>query len=231
MHKPFTWAEYFFKGVNEQNIHMVYATFVVIVLSLLSVLVYFKLRKTKERLVPEGRGSLTNIFEVLVEGILRMMEGIIGPSAHKYLPLIGTLFIYIFSCNLLSIVPGFLPPTGNVNTNFACSITVFLYYNYVGVREHGLRYFKHFLGPSLWLAWLILPIELISHIVRPLSLSLRLFGNITGDHMVLEIFSSLTHLFIPILFIGLAVFVAFIQAFVFSLLSLIYIGLATEHEH
>jgi F-type H+-transporting ATPase subunit a len=124
-----------------------------------------------------------------------------------------------------------LPPTDNINTNIPCAIIVFLYYNFVGIREQGfIKYFKHFAGPIIWLAPLMFSIELISHLVRPLSLSVRLFGNITGDHMVLGIFSQLTPLVVPVIFLFLALFVAFIQAFVFSLLSTVYIALATEAE-
>lgn len=226
----FTWAQLFWEGVDHYNVHMIYATFVVIVLAIVALLVHFKLKNTQARLIPESKGSLTNLMEVIVEQILSMMEGVVGKNAPKYFPLIGSLFVYIFTCNMLSIIPGFLPPTDNINTNLACSLTVFVYYNVVGFREHGLGYLKHFMGPIVWLGPLMLLIELIGHCVRPISLSLRLFGNITGDHLVLGIFSDLVPVLVPVIFLGLGVFVAFIQAFVFSLLSLIYIGLATEHE-
>lgn len=209
---------------------MIYSTFVVILFALAAFLVHFKLKNTQARLIPESKGSLTNLIEVVVEQLLNLMEGVVGKSAPKYFPLIGALFIYILTCNLLSIIPGFLPPTDNINTNLACSLTVFVYYNYVGFKEHGMGYIKHFMGPIIWLGPLMLVIELIGHLVRPVSLSLRLFGNITGDHLVLGIFSDLVPVLVPVIFLGLGVFIAFIQAFVFSLLSLIYIGLATEHE-
>jgi len=226
----FTWAQLFWEGVDHHNVHMIYSTFVVILLGFVSFLVYFKLKNTQARLVPEPKGSLANLMEVVVEQVLIMMEGVVGKSAPRYFPLIGALFIYILTSNLLSVVPGFLPPTDNINTNLACSLTVFVYYNYVGFKEHGIGYIKHFMGPIIWLGPLMLVIELIGHLVRPVSLSLRLFGNITGDHLVLGIFSDLVPVLVPVVFLGLGVFVAFIQAFVFSLLSLIYIGLATEHE-
>ncbi len=227
----FTWAQLFFEKVDHHNVHMMYSTLVVAVIALLTIPVYLKLRNVEARLVPESKGSLTNIFEVAVEQLLSLVEGIAGKSAPRFLPIIGSLFIYIFLCNLLSVIPGFLPPTDNINTNLACGLTVFVYYNYVGFKEHGPGYLKHFMGPIIWLAPLMLVIELIGHVVRPVSLSLRLFGNITGDHLVLGIFSDLVPLLVPVIFLGLGVFVAFIQAFVFSLLSLIYVGLATEHEH
>jgi len=118
-----------------------------------------------------------------------------------------------------------------VATNAAMAGTIFVYYNYSGFKEHGIGYLKHFTGPVIWLAWLMLPIELIGHLVRPVSLSLRLAGNITGDHLVLGIFTDLTHFVIPIVFVGLGVFVAFVQAFVFTLLSTIYVSMAVSHDH
>ena len=104
-------------------------------------------------------------------------------------------------------------------------------YIYYGVREHGVGYLKHFLGPVIFLAPLMVIIEVISHLVRPVSLSLRLFMNITGDHMVLGVFTNLTHVFIPMIFVGLGLFVSFLQAFIFTILSTIYIALAEAHEH
>lgn len=227
----FVWFQLFIDEVTHHNVHILHASLVVVFIALVSVLAYFKLRKTEQRLVPEPKASLTNTFEVAVEQILNLVAGVVGEKdAPKYVPLIGALFIYIFLSNMLSVIPGFLPPTDNINTNLACALTVFIYYNYVGIREHGLvGYLKHFMGPIIWLGPLMLVIELIGHLVRPVSLSLRLFGNITGDHLVLGIFSGLTPLIIPVVFLALGVFVAFIQAFVFSLLSLIYVGLAAEH--
>jgi len=174
---------------------------------------------------------MLNIFELIVSSFMRMMEDVMGERARSHLPLIGSLFVFILICNLMAVVPGLLPPTENINTNLACAIVVFVYYNYVGIREHGLRgYIKQMAGPIVWIAPLVLAIEVISHIVRPLSLSIRLFGNIVGDHMVLGIFSDIAPLLVPTLFMMLGIFIAFIQAFVFTLLSIIYIALATERE-
>ena len=128
-------------------------------------------------------------------------------------------------------IPGFLPPTGNLNTTLACGALIFVMYNYYGVKEHGISYLKHFMGPVVFLAPLMIIIEIISHIVRPISLSLRLFMNITGDHMVMGVFTNLTHFVIPIMFLGLGIFVSFLQAFIFTMLSTIYIALAEAHDH
>ena len=229
----FTWFELISGGkINHHNVHIFSAGLVTLLLILGTLLIHQKLKKTEERLVPESKTTLVNVFEVAVENILGLIEGIVGPDAPKYLPLIGSLFIYIFLCNVLALIPGFVPPTDNINTNLACALTVFVYYNVMGIRTHGLvGYAKHFMGPIVWLGPLMLVIELIGHLVRPVSLSLRLFGNITGDHLVLGIFSNLVPIGIPVIFLALGLFISFIQAFVFSLLSTIYIGLATAHEH
>lgn len=229
----FTWLGVLsHERINHHNIHVYTAGLVVFFLIVATLLIHRKLKKVEERLVPSSKTSLINIFETAVEGILGLMEGIIGKDAPKYFPLIGAVFIYIFLCNIVGLIPGFVPPTDNINTNLAMSLTIFAYYNIMGVKAHGLvGYLKHFLGPILWLGPLMAVIELIGHLVRPVSLSLRLFGNITGDHLVLGIFSDLVPLLIPILFLALGLFVSFIQAFVYSLLSTIYISLATAHEH
>ena len=227
----FTWFGLMSDKIGHHNIHVVSTTFIVLLIITATLMITRKLRRTEERLVPEPRGTLINLFETTVESILGLMEGIIGPDAPKYFPLIGALFIYIFISNVLGLIPGFLPPTDNINTNLACSLTVFLYYNAMGIKSHGLKnYIKHFMGPILWLGPLVFVIEIIGHLVRPLSLSLRLFGNITGDHLVLGIFSDLVPVLIPVIFLALGLFVSFIQAFVYSLLSIIYIALATAHE-
>ena len=214
------------------NTHILTAGMVGLFLILTGALANRKLRNVQANLVPADNPGAASIFEVVTEGALGLMEATMGDRAAQFLPLIGTLFLYIFVCNFIGLIPGLVPPTENINTNAACALVVFLYYNYQGVKTHGFtNYMKHFLGPVIWLGPLMLVIELISHAVRPVSLSVRLFGNITGDHMVLEVFTDLTKLFIPVIFLGLGLFVSFIQAFVFSLLSMIYIALATEHDH
>jgi F-type H+-transporting ATPase subunit a len=228
----FTWLGFLsHHKINHHNIHIFSSALIVLFIIFATLLVHRKLKKAEERLVPEPKTTLANIFEVSVEGILGLMEGIIGHDARKYFPLIGAVFIYIFLSNALGLIPGFLPPTDNINTNLAVSLTIFVYYTIMGIKAHGVvGYLKHFMGPVLFLGPLIAVIEIIGHIVRPVSLSLRLYGNILGDHLVLGIFSGLVPLFVPIVFLALGLFVSFIQAFVFSLLSTIYIGLATGHE-
>lgn len=195
-----------------------------------------------EQYVPDDRLTVRNFFELVAELVLGFTRNIMGHGANKWFVLISSIFIYIITCNLMGLLPGFLPPTENINTNLAVSIPVFLIYNVAGVRAQGAgSYFKHFLGPVMAMAPLMLIVEIISHVVRPLSLAIRLFGNINGDHIVLSIFTSilpgaqgfdfpLMALGIPLPFLALGVFVSFMQAFVFSLLTTVYISMATAHE-
>lgn len=183
-------------------------------------------------LVPEPKMSYRNFFEIIAENLFGLVENVIGHhDAPTYFPVIGSLFVFIFTSNLIGLIPGFRPPTDDLNTTLALGIFVFVYYNMAGLRAHGLSYLKHFLGPVLWLAPLMLVIELASHIFRPLSLALRLRGNIMGDHIVLGVFSSLVPYLLPVIFYGLGVFVAFVQAFVFCLMTMVYISLSTSHDH
>jgi F-type H+-transporting ATPase subunit a len=128
------------------------------------------------------------------------------------------------------LIPGFSPPTTNFNVTFALGLFSFVAYNFFGFKEQGASYLKHFVGPMIWLAPLMIPLELISNLVRPFSLALRLLGNMTGDHAVLEIFTDMTKVIIPVLFYGLGAFVSLVQAFVFTLLSLVYVSLAVTHH-
>lgn len=218
--------------IPHHTLHVVSAGVVGFLLILFGWISSFRFKNIEKALIPSDKPTPTTLLEVAVEAILGLMEGVLGKRAHHYFPLIGTLFIYIFTCNIVGLIPGLAPPTENVNTNAACAIVVFLYYNYSGIKTQGLKnYLKHLMGPVLWLGPLMLVIELISHFVRPISLSVRLFGNMTGDHMVLGIFSQLTPLFVPVIFLGLGLFISFIQAFVFSLLSIVYLSLATEEAH
>lgn len=183
-------------------------------------------------LVPPNRWTFLNFFEIVAENLFKLTENVIGHhDAPRFFPLIGSLFVFIATCNLFGLIPGLLPPTDNLNTTLALGAFVFLYYNLIGLRVHGIKYFKQFLGPLLWLSPLMFVIEVASHVFRPLSLALRLRGNIMGDHVVLGVFSSLVPYILPVIFYGLGVFVAFIQAFVFCLMTMVYISLATSHDH
>src|SRR3990167_948528 len=221
MEHGFSLLEWLFPSViNSKSGHVFSALIVAILLILASFLYRKSLKKSADEVIPEGRVSLKNIFQVVVEGVFNFMESVIGHNAHKYVPLIGTVFIYVLVNSLLGAIPGFSPATANVSTNLAVSLTVFVYYNYLGIKEQGLKnYLHHFMGPIIYIAPLMLLIELISHFVRPLTLAVRLFGNLTGDHIVLGIFSDLVPLVVPVLFMAFGIFVSLVQAFVFSLLS------------
>jgi len=180
------------------------------------------------QLVPGGGQSL---MELVVGGLLGFMEQVMGPHAKEHLPVIGGIVLFIVTANLLGIIPGLFSPTANINLTAGCAITVFLYYQYIGIRRHGLAYIKQFTGPLWWLAPLMLPIELISHIIRPFTLALRLFANMQGHEIVLIIITLLVPIIAPLPIVFLGIFVSFIQGFVFMLLSMIYIAGAEEEPH
>jgi len=189
------------------------------------------LRRAGDPVVPDEQLSVRNALELLVEIVVGLSDTILGKHGRKYVPLFGSLFIFILLGNFLGLVPGFAPPTSSFYSNFGLGLVVFVSYNYFGIREHGMSYFKQFMGPMLLLAPLFILIEFFSHIFRPISLSIRLFGNMFGDHLVLEIFSELTKLVIPVAFYLLGSLVSVIQAAVFTILSVIYVAMAISHEH
>jgi F-type H+-transporting ATPase subunit a len=182
-------------------------------------------------------GPVQNVAEVVTEGFIGFLEQMIGPRGRDYLPLIGSAGLFILVSNLLPNIPGFAAPTANWNTTVALALTVFVSYNYFGIRQHGLRsYLKHFTGPIPALAPLMFPIELIGHLARPVSLSIRLFGNIFGEESVIVILLSLAWLVMPYLIwlgvmLPLSLFTAAVQTFVFVMLSTVYIAGAVEEGH
>ena len=183
-------------------------------------------------LVPPRKMNLRNFFEMLAEALYGLVEGAMGEhNARRFYPLVGTLFIFILFANLVALVPGFIPPTDTVKTNAALALTVFALTHYYGVKEHGLgNYLKHFAGPVPLLAPLMIPIELISHLARPISLTFRLLGNMVADHKVLFTFTTLFPFIVPLPFYFLGMLVCFVQALVFVMLSMVYLGMAVEHE-
>jgi F-type H+-transporting ATPase subunit a len=176
-------------------------------------------------------GGLQNFMEVVVSGLENLVEETMGHKGKAYFPLIATFALFILTSNLLGLIPGFFPPTANLNTNVALALIVFFMTHIIGLKEHGTHYIKHFTGPIIWLAPLMIIIEMIGHLARPLSLSLRLFGNMYGHEIVLMIFFTLVPFLLPIPMMLMGVLVAFIQAFVFSLLAMIYIAGALEDAH
>ncbi len=188
-------------------------------------------KKGEGAVTPDGHLSSRGLFEMIVEFIQGLVDMVIGHHGRKFIPMFSAIFLIVFANNLVGVLPGMTPATEQINTTLAMGTFMFLTYNFLGIKENGMAYLKHFLGPLLWLAPLMVVIELISHIVRPLSLGLRLANVMTGDHTVVGIFTDLVPLILPIPFYLLGMFVCFVQAFVFTLLSMVYISLATAHEH
>ena len=234
-----------------------HVTYTWIVMIILAGLAFVSSRRMD--LVPRGT---QNFLEVVLEQFQALIDDVIGPEGRPYLPLIATLGLFILTGNLLSLIPGVAGPTANLNTTAACAIIVFVSYHAIGIRRQGfVNYFKHFMGPVPLLAPLMIPIETISHLARPLSLSLRLFGNMTGGHILLAIIFFLMGLdgligwalsgstagaivggvggLIMVVFtVGflypLKILVSVLQAFIFVMLTMLYIAGATEgaeHHH
>lgn len=182
-------------------------------------------------LVPQSRLSLFGFFDLLIEGFIKYQDSILGKENRRYLPFTGTIFVFILAANMLGLVPGFAAITTTIWVNVAIAFVVFFYFNWQGIKAHGaIGYLKHFAGPIWWLAWLIFPVEIFSTCVRILTLNLRLYWNITADHIVLGTFTEMTKLIVPVVFYGLGTFVSLVQAFIFTTLTMIYILLATQHE-
>ena len=205
---------------------------VVLAFVLWGALAFFKgMNSADKGLVPPRKFSLRNFFEYTAETVYGMVEGAMGvDNAAKYFPLIGTLWMFILFGNLIGLVPGFISPNDTLKTNVGIALLVFFLTHYFGVKEHGLAYFKHFLGPSVWLIPLMLPIEIISHIARPISLAVRLMGNMMADHKVVMSFFALVPILVPLPFMLLGLLVCLIQALVFCSLTMVYIGMAVEHH-
>ncbi len=217
----FQWLE------QQLNTHMgEHVTYTWFVMLLLTLLAFVASRQIKE--VPSG---WQNLMESVVGGIENLVDEIMGPKGKSYFPLIATLALFILVSNLIALVPGFYPPTANLNTNASMALSVFAMTHVIGFKEHGIGYFKHFMGPIMVLAPLIFIIELIGHMARPISLSLRLFGNMYGHEVVLMIFFALVPFLLPIPMMLMGVLIAFIQAFVFTLLAMIYIAGSLEEAH
>jgi len=176
-------------------------------------------------------GGLQNFLLIIIAAIENMVVETMGEHGRPFFPLIATLAIFILVSNLIGLVPGFFPPTANINTTAACAVVVFVTTHVVGVKEHGVKYIKHFMGPIVWLAPMMFFIEVIGHFSRVISLTLRLFGNMNGHELVLMIFFGLAPFLVPLPMMMMGVLVSFIQAFVFMLLAMIYIQGSLEHAH
>ena len=203
--------------------HVVMSLIVVLGLSLTLALLARRLS-----LVPSKRQSVLELIVGTFEGLA---TDFIGEEGRRYVPLIGTVGLFVLTANLFGLVPGFMSPTSKITVTAGCALVVFVFYHAQGFKAHGLGYLKQFMGPVPFLAPLMFPIEIISHFSRPVSLSMRLFGNIFSEELLILIMFSILPFFLPLPFMAIAMFTAVIQAFVFVLLSCIYIAGAIAEEH
>ncbi len=185
----------------------------------------------EQGVIPEKHITTSGILDFFTETFVAFQDSILGKENRKFLPLTATVFLYLFVLNIIGLIPGAPAATSTVWTTVPVALLIFLSFNYYGIKQHGFwNYMKHFAGPVWWLAWFILPLELFGTVLRILTLNLRLYWNISADHMVLSIFSDLVPYIVPIIFYTLGTFVCFMQAFVPTVLTMIYIMLATQHE-
>ena len=203
--------------------------FVCEILVVLFILIFFGL--LKGRLSVDKPGKIQHSFELVYEFVHASAEEVVGHGGGKYVAFFGTIFLFILFMNVLGLIPGFISPTASPQVPLGMAVTTFIFYHATGLRAHGGGYIKQFLGPMLFLVWLMLPIELVSHSARPLSLTVRLWANMFAGDEVYLTFLGLTKLIIPVIFLGLHLFVSLLQAYIFMLLAMVYVGGAVSHEH
>ena len=225
-------------GVDHTNTHIATAGLVTLGLIAVSLVARVALGSGESSIVPAGKVSIKGFFEMLTEFIVDLTEQVLGKGNKEYVPLFSSIFTFILVNNLVGLLPGMTPATSNVNTTFAVGVFSFIIYNYVGIRKKGFKYYQDFIGhlpvSFFWLWPLMLVIEILSHMFRPVSLGLRLAGNMTGDHAVVGVFLELLPApfvyFVPMIFYALGLLVCFIQAFVFTLLSMTYVMMAQPQD-
>lgn len=221
--------------------HIASMILVALLMTLLAFAARAQLNRAGNDLLPETKLTSRNLMELLLEGVLSLMQFAMPyKAALKHFWLVGTLAFFILFSNLLGLIPGFIPPTESWNTTLACASIVFVYYNTYALYKLGFGHIAHMANPvgepwGWFLAPLFLPVELISHCIRPASLSIRLLCNIAGDHLVMAVFVGIFPLLLPLPFLALGLFVALVQTFVFSLLTCVYIGeveaMIAAHQH
>ena len=185
----------------------------------------------RPRLSSDRPGAFQQFFELLYDFVAGQTEEQVGHEGHKFLAYFGTIFIFVLVSNLIGLVPCFESPTMTASVTCGCAMATFFYYHLVGIQANGFGYIKHFLGPLWWLAWLMFPIEIVSHLARPLSLTVRLYANMFAGEKVTMVFLKMTLFAVPVVFMGLHLFVGIIQAYIFMLLTMIYVASAAAHEH
>jgi F-type H+-transporting ATPase subunit a len=222
MEHPVTILSFLPQAVQDKYAHVIMLGLIFCLIALVGLLV--------RRMTAETPSKPQMLMEGLVRYLYDLGESIMGKEGARYMPLIIAIGFYVAFSNLSGLIPGLLPPTMNMNTTAAPAICVFIFYQYLGIKKHGAGYIKHFLGPMKVLAPLMIVIELVSQFARPLSLTMRLFGNVTGEEIVIVIlFMLVPPLALPMYF--LSFFFGILQAFVFMLLSMVYIGGALEEAH
>lgn len=210
--------------------------FIAVLLLVLVVIARTRIANVDKALMPDDRFTLRTFFEMMIEGALNTMQGTMDRKASIFfVPLIGTCAFIIMFSNLFGLIPGFEPPTSNLNTTLAMALVIFFTTHIWGVKENGIGYFKHWFGPiikwyALPLMLLIFCIEFISHLARPMSLGIRLMGNMFADHKVVVTFTLLIPILVPLPMLLMGVLVCIVQTAVFCLLSMVYIGMAVAHE-
>jgi len=216
-------------GIEVKNPEHLVPDHVVMSLIVAGVLIlFFAFASRNPKRVPT---RLQNVLELIIQFFEGLLSELVGKEGQKYLPMIATLGLFILTCNLLGLVPGFMSPTSKINVTAGCALAIFVYYHWQGIRSLGFfKYLKHFMGPIPLLAPLMFPIEIISHFSRPLSLSMRLFGNIFAEELLILIMASILPFLLPLPFMLIAIITAIVQAYVFVLLSCIYIAGAVAHE-
>jgi len=210
---------------------LVASFFIVLLVAGLAYATRAKIVDYDKSVIPDEKLSLRTFMELFIDAFYGTCKDIMGAKrAKRYFPIIGTSACFVFFSNAIGLIPGFSPPTSNWNITLGCAIVIFVAFNYYGIKENGLGYFKHMMGPMAVLAPLIFPIELMSLIIRPITLSVRLMLNMAVDHLLVTITMGMVALFLPIPVMVLGTLVVVVQTYVFCLLSAIYISLATEHE-
>jgi F-type H+-transporting ATPase subunit a len=207
------------------------ATFIALLVIVLALMIRGQLKNHDKSVIPDDKLTLRTFFEVLLGTFYDMMRDMMGPKrAKRYFPIIGTCACFILFSNGIGLIPGFNPPTSTWSITLGCAGVVFVAFNYYGIKENGMGYFKHLAGPMPLLAPIILPIEVASLCMRPITLSIRLMLNMAVDHLLVSIAAAICVVLLPIPIMVLSTLVIIVQVVVFCLLSSIYIALATEHE-
>lgn len=227
----FNWTQ-MIPGVGHEYAHVATLGAATVGVFAIGAVARMALGKGETAVLPASKFSLRGIMELLTEMMSGLADMVIGEHGKKYIPFFTSVFFFILLNNLIGMIPGMTPATENINTTFGFGVLMFLFYNVQGVKENGVvAYLKHFMGPVIFLAPLMFVIEIVSHMVRPFSLGLRLANVMMGDHTVLSVFLDLVPIGVPIPFYIMGLFVCFVQAFVFTLLSMVYVAFAIAHDH